>query len=261
MPKGALTSYIDVAQVVLYAFWLFFAGLVFYLRREDRREGYPLESETSGGLRGWDWLFLPTPKAFVLADGRTVLVPSPDERPSGPLKAVKREVWPGAPIEPTAPDDARLGDGVGPGSWAERTDTPDLTWEGKTRIVPMRVATEFVVSDRNVDPRGLRVVGADRATAGTVRDIWIDRGESLPRYYEVELAVAPGRSVLVPVAFADVQGGNARVVVEALLAHQFGDVPPRRDADSITIREEDRIMAFYGAGTLYATLGREEPLL
>ena len=50
MIRGAITSNIDVAQVVLYAFWIFFAGLVFYLRREDRREGYPLESEV--GRRG-----------------------------------------------------------------------------------------------------------------------------------------------------------------------------------------------------------------
>ncbi|TXM99400.1 photosynthetic reaction center subunit H, partial [Methylobacterium sp. WL103] len=30
--------------MVLYAFFLFFFGLVFWLRREDRREGYPLEA-------------------------------------------------------------------------------------------------------------------------------------------------------------------------------------------------------------------------
>jgi photosynthetic reaction center H subunit len=42
MPKGAITQYIDVAQVVLYVFWVFFFGLIFYLRREDKREGYPL---------------------------------------------------------------------------------------------------------------------------------------------------------------------------------------------------------------------------
>ncbi|ACA18104.1 photosynthetic reaction center H subunit [Methylobacterium sp. 4-46] len=261
MPKGAITGYIDVAQVVLYAFWLFFAGLVFYLRREDRREGYPLESETRGGLMGWDWLFLPTPKAFVLADGKTILVPRPEEGPSGPLAAVKREIWPGAPLEPTNATDGVLGDGVGPGSYAQRTDTPDQTWEGHHRIVPMRVATEFTVAARDYDPRGMRVVGADRAVAGTVKDIWVDRGESLPRYYEVDLAEAPGRSVLLPVVFADVQGAKGTVVVEALLARQFADVPPRREVDSVTIREEDRIMAFYGAGTLYATLGRQEPLL
>ena len=28
METGAITSYIDVAQVVLYAFWIFFAGLI-----------------------------------------------------------------------------------------------------------------------------------------------------------------------------------------------------------------------------------------
>ncbi|MBV9775481.1 MAG: hypothetical protein JO143_00385 [Acetobacteraceae bacterium] len=40
---GGLTSYIDVAQMTLYGFWIFFFGLIIYLRREDKREGYPLE--------------------------------------------------------------------------------------------------------------------------------------------------------------------------------------------------------------------------
>lgn len=47
-----ITEYIDFAQIALYAFWIFFAGLVFYLRREDKREGYPLHSdrtERTGG--------------------------------------------------------------------------------------------------------------------------------------------------------------------------------------------------------------------
>ena len=47
MPIGAITGYIDIAQLVLYAFWIFFAGLIIYLRREDKREGYPLESDRS----------------------------------------------------------------------------------------------------------------------------------------------------------------------------------------------------------------------
>jgi photosynthetic reaction center H subunit len=41
-PTGAITGYVDVAQLALYAFWAFFFGLILYLRREDRREGYPL---------------------------------------------------------------------------------------------------------------------------------------------------------------------------------------------------------------------------
>lgn len=42
----------DFAQLVLYAFWIFFGCLVFYLRREDKREGYPLESD-HGPVGGW----------------------------------------------------------------------------------------------------------------------------------------------------------------------------------------------------------------
>ena len=37
-----LTPGIDVALLVFWAFVGFFVALVFYLRREDRREGYPL---------------------------------------------------------------------------------------------------------------------------------------------------------------------------------------------------------------------------
>src|ERR1700755_1464410 len=47
-----LTAYMDVAQVVLYGFWIFFAGLIFYLRREDKREGYPLQYEGAGPRSG-----------------------------------------------------------------------------------------------------------------------------------------------------------------------------------------------------------------
>ncbi|MEI6738926.1 MAG: hypothetical protein WCK74_01315 [Gemmatimonadaceae bacterium] len=43
---------IDGAQIALYAFWLFFAGLIIYIRREDKREGYPLESP-QGPREGW----------------------------------------------------------------------------------------------------------------------------------------------------------------------------------------------------------------
>ena len=53
LPTAALTGYIDVAQVTLYAFWLFFAGLIFYLRREDKREGYPLDSDRTRPAAGW----------------------------------------------------------------------------------------------------------------------------------------------------------------------------------------------------------------
>ena len=45
MQIGAITSYVDLAQIILYMFWLFFAGIIFYLVRENHREGYPMESD------------------------------------------------------------------------------------------------------------------------------------------------------------------------------------------------------------------------
>ena len=47
MGTGAITGYIDVAQIALYVFWGFFAALIYYLHQEDKREGYPLESDRS----------------------------------------------------------------------------------------------------------------------------------------------------------------------------------------------------------------------
>lgn len=91
--RGAIGN-LDVAQIVLYAFWFFFAGLVFYLRREDRREGYPLESDGQRGVRARDVIWIPSPKTFWRWDGRRVNAPNfqPDDRP---INATKTEPWPG----------------------------------------------------------------------------------------------------------------------------------------------------------------------
>ena len=67
---------IDGAQIALYAFWLFFAGLIIFLRREDKREGYPLESERSAHITVQGFPSIPSPKTFNLADGTTVMAPS-----------------------------------------------------------------------------------------------------------------------------------------------------------------------------------------
>lgn len=60
---------IDVAQLAIWAFWLFFAALVYYLRREDKREGYPLATKDVGGkVQGFP--AYPGPKEFVDHHGR-----------------------------------------------------------------------------------------------------------------------------------------------------------------------------------------------
>jgi len=67
------------------------------------------------------------------------------------------------------------------------------------------------------------------------------------------------RRVLVPVTFARQRRDG--VTVHALLADQFAGVPAPRTPGQITFLEEEKITAYYGAGTLYAEPGRAEPLI
>lgn len=262
MPTGALTGYLDVAQVVLYLFWIFFACLIYYLRREDKREGYPLESDRTTASRGrvrvQGFPAIPLPKVFRPAHGPQVQAPAAaaDTRAFA-LRPVGG--WPGAPLEPTGNP---MLDGVGPASYAMRSDTPDLTLDGQPKIVPLRVATDFALASRDPDPRGMSVVGADGEVGGTVADVWVDRSEPQVRY--LEIAVKAGndaRRVLVPIALAKVNGSRRRVTVRSILGHQFAAVPGHKHADRVTLLEEDRISAYYAGGTLYATPDRLGPLL
>lgn len=257
MESGAITSYIDVAQLTLYTFWACFAGLIYYLRREDKREGFPMVAEVSDFIRTEGWPHIPSPKTFVLAHGAMRTAPHaeppckiPNSRPTA--------AYVGAPIEPVGNP---LLSGIGPAAYAERLDEPDMTFEGEPKIVPLRAAHEFSVNPTDPDPRGLTVVGADGMTAGTVQDVWVDKSEYIIRYYEVALEGGQG-SVLVPMPLARINlAGRPHMRVLSILGGQFADVPRTRHPDQITFLEEDKICAYYGGGTLYAEASRQEPIL
>jgi photosynthetic reaction center H subunit len=252
MGKGAITQYVDVAQLVLYMFWIFFAGLIYYLIREGHREGYPMVSDGDGWIEGWPPA--PSPKTFLLDNGQEILIPR-EEEPTQTLNAERVYKTAHSPLEPTGDP---LSAGVGPGSWsALRPDEADLDHHGEPKIVPLSMAPEFGVSKRDIDPRGMTLWDAGGEKAGTIRDLWIDRGEMTFRYLEAE--VTGGRRVLVPMPFASVARGG--VTVDALYAHQFAGVPANRATDRVTLLEEERITAYYGAGTLYADPSRTEPLV
>jgi photosynthetic reaction center H subunit len=258
MPTGAITGYIDVAQVVLYAFWIFFAGLIFYLRREDKREGYPLESDRSGRVVVQGFPAMPGPKTFLMADGSTRTVPSTKaDRRDAPV--VPLMPWPGSPMEPTGNP---MKDGVGPASYADRDDVPEHAIDGAPSIVPLRTLADFALGPIDADPRGMTVIGADGRSAGIVKDVWIDRAEAIVRYLELDVATAAvPRSALLPMTMARVWGSNRTVKVNSILASQFADVPTIASPNQVTKREEDRIVGYYAGGTLYATPSRMEPLI
>lgn len=147
--------------------------------------------------------------------------------------------------------------GMGPGAWAAREDICEKDPHGELKIVPLRVAPKYGVATQDNDPRGLSVYGADREEAGTVKDLWVDKMEMLFRY--IEVALPSGKSVLLPVAFADIS--KFKVQVESILSTQFDKVPALRNPEQISRLEEEKICAYYGAGTLYATPERQEPLV
>ncbi len=262
MQFGAFTSYIDLAQIVLYAFWIFFAGLIFYLRREDKREGYPLESDRSERasrvvVQGFP--AIPEPKVFDLPHGGTQISPRKEE----PREIAAEPVapWPGAPLEPTGNP---MLDGVGPAAYALRAEAPERTAEGDAKIVPLHAVPDFVVDLRDQDPRGMDVVTADNQVAGKVVDIWVDRSEHLVRYLEVEVPTGEtARRVLLPMGFARVSrwAWHNSVKVESLMSHHFADVPGIQNPNEVTMREEDRICAYFASGHLYAHPWRQEPVL
>ena len=257
--RGAINDYVDVAQLVLYAFWLFFIGLLVYLRREDKREGYPLENDRGNErvkIQGYP--SLPQPKTFNLAHGGTYQAPH-SEADGREIKAWPAEAWPGAPLVPTGNP---MLDGVGPASWAMRANAPELNEDGTPRIAPMRHCPDFTIETRDPDPRGMLVIGGDGETAGVVSDVWVDRAEPQIRFLEVEVEAPAGkRNVLLPIGFLKFDALRKQVKVRSILASQFADGPGVAADDRVTLREEDQIMGYYAGGTLYATPDRLGPFL
>lgn len=251
---------LDVAQVVLYAFWIFFAGLIWYLQSESRREGYPLESDIDGKYNKDAFIQLPTPKTFKLPHGKgTRTYPNPDNRDTRPIAAARTAPYAGSPLTPTGNP---LVDGVGPAAWAERPDYPDMTPHGTPAIQPMSVAKSFSIVAQDTNPIGLEVITADGKVAGTVSDVWVDQMESVIRYYEVSSGKS---SFLVPMHFAllrnKLRGKGKEFYVHALIAEQYKDIPSTAAKSKITMLEEEKIQAYFGGGGLYATPQRSEPLL
>lgn len=174
----------------------------------------------------------------------------------------------GAPLEPVGNP---LSAGIGAGAWAERADRPDLTIKGIPRIVPMRVATDFFVAHEDPDPRGLEVRGMDDAVAGTVVDLWVDRSEPCLRYIEMELTGGGRRLLPVPflrvprptnyLPFMSPSPSATHVQINVLKAKDFAGIPTTKHPDLVTLLEEDRISAYFGAGSLWSNDMRFGPLV
>jgi photosynthetic reaction center H subunit len=62
-----------------------------------------------------------------------------------------------------------------------------------------------------------------------------------------------------PLVQVDARAG--KVSVQSVLGRQFAHAPMLSNPDQVTLREEDRIAAYFASGNLYAEPSRVEPLL
>lgn len=256
MHNEIIVGRLDVAELVFYAFVLFFILLVFYLRREDRREGYPLEDAVTGRVdSAWGPLSASPYKRFKLPFDRGYATTPAQGREPVDIAARPFDRFPGAPYVPTGDP---LVDGVGPASWVKRADWPDQDMEGRNRIVPMSSEHEWSIAREDPNLLGMTVVAADGVEVGPITDVWIDRSDHLVRYVDVATA---GRTVMVPFLMGTVHGRRRVYHVDAISAAQFANAPHIATAGQITRREEDQLMGYFGGGYLYGLPGRAEPLL
>lgn len=242
----------DLAQLALYSFWVFFAGLVIYLQRENQREGYPTQNEdcsSAGATFG-----MPEPKTFILPHGRgTLTVPNAEQKETRTFALARTSASAGSPFEPTGNP---MLDAVGPASYAMRADAPELDAHGHPAIGPMATA-EGYSHMAGKDPRGLPVIAGDGEVVGTISDMWIDKGDLQVRYLEVDLGAAGKRLIPMPLAKVTWKG----VRVHAIHGAHFADVPSTKSASQVTKLEEDMISGYYGGGKLYASRARTESQL
>ena len=248
MYAGSIFANLDVAQLLVIIFFGFFAGLVIHLRREDKREGYPL-TDPADGRPSTGFPDMPAPKTFHLLDGGTTTAPHPEHERD--LDGRRQFNFPGSPITPNGDP---LQGGVGPAAFVARRDKPMIYQRGMVQVLPMRTLEGWQLADGDPDPRGMTVVGADGAVAGVVRDLWIDRSVKILRYLEVELiGDAETRTALLPIYYTDIKRKQGRVKVSAIRAAQFVQAPATGDPDCITAREEDQVNAFYAGAKFFNT--------
>jgi photosynthetic reaction center H subunit len=242
----------DLASIAIWLFWIFFAGLVYYLQTENMREGYPLRDDSDGVPANESLFPLPKEKTFILRDGRgTLTVPSrefEDSKMRTDLALAQSSPSTGSPWLPTGDP---MVDGVGPAAWAPRRDEPELDAHGHVKIKPMSMLPDFKVSAGR-DPRGKAVVGGDGEVVGRVTDMWVDVPEALVRYMTVDLnPEGSGKTRLIPINMARILPD--RVKVKSLKSGNWDNVPATKSMEQVTLLEEDKITAYYAGGTLYAS--------
>ena len=249
---GVIGSQLDIPTIVFWIFVLFFLALVFWLQRENKREGYPLKASPFTPERIDGFPPMPTePLIYLLNEGGSTQ--APHHFPQAPMHAAPVHRFDGTPLSPLGNP---LLAGIGPGSWVRKRDDPARNERGELMLQPLRLLPEWSVLREDSDPRGMAVVDWRLNPVGRVSDVWVDLGAKIIRFLEVELNPALGAPngpshVLVPIFHTDIAERTRRVRVTALWAHQFAEIPTLATPGIISGQEEERLNAYFNAGEFF----------
>ena len=75
------------------------------------------------------------------------------------------------------------------------------------------------------------------------------------------MAIAGGRTVLVPARLSVVDETAGKLRVQSITAEQFADVPRLKNPNEVTLLEEDKITGYFAGGKLFALPERQEPVV
>lgn len=242
-----VTQHIDLPQLAFWMFFLAFVGICYWLRKNDKREGYPLKASPFTSER-MDGVPLPgEPVTYRLNEGGVTSTPHAYPDPAASVVPVAR--FAGTPFRATGD---LLRTSLGPGAWVMRKDEPMLTEDGELLLQPLRLCPGWAIGKGEANPCGMPVFDVRWRPVGIVGDVWIDRGIRIIRYLEVELrdSLGGGR-VLVPIFHVTIAEQAREIQVTALSHHEFGNIPMPAAADRMTAREEERINAYFAAGRFY----------
>jgi photosynthetic reaction center H subunit len=90
--------------------------------------------------------------------------------------------------------------------------------------------------------------------------MWVDVPESMVRFLTMDMnPEGTGQIRLIPINLCRIK--SDRVKVRSLYSHNFAGIPMTKSASEITLLEEEKIMAYFAGGTLYATPERTGPQL
>ena len=242
-----VTQHIDLPQLAFWLFALAFVAICYFLRKNDKREGYPLKASPFTGERLRGAPLAAPPLTYLLNEGGATSTPHEYPAPPGAVLPFYR--FDGTPFRPAAD---LLRTPLGPGAWVMRSNEPMRTENGDLLLQPLRLCGPWSVGDGEANPCGMAVFDTRWRPVGIVADVWIDRGIRIIKHLEVELREGLGGGrVLVPIFHVAINERAREIRVTALSDHEFAAIPMPAAPDRITAREEDQLNCYFAAGRFY----------